>query len=310
VPTPDQSYLARRISDMFAEGSLLPGSTKGSVVETRLVGNEVLVMIRWPRDPRLYAIPVDLAATRRDYYYAIPVDTDEEWLDSVGLGFMVMLDTGFRSRARRRLIDDYIELRPAGGWPSDERFYFQFEKPEGSRVAALADHLRSDGLDPSAASTAASEGRLVEWIVAYENNATGEPWVGQAVIARRNNAEADLSIGTIPGTPDFLRINLAYHGGHAAARHGIARLYCAEAAPIFEIAGFRRGDDGFGLDTSLLDADPDRARQHLATDNSGGQNWGRDRDAAGRYMPRSRAGRLLHALRHGGSGRRLRTWIA
>lgn len=296
---------------MFPAGRRLPGSSGGTVIRTELVDDDFVLVVSWPKDARVYGIPIELTDTRRDFYYRSRVADDDEWLDSVGLGLMVMLDTGFRQRARRRLVGDYIELRSDGGWPSDDRFYLQFEPSSSRDLHGLADVLRADGLDPAAAMTAAAGGRLLEWVLAYENNATGGPWVGQTVVVRRDHdaTTADLEIETVSGTPRFLALELAYFGAHAAAVHGAAAVLLAEDEAMFEIAGFRSAEGGMILDTSFLDSDPVRAEAFLTSDTSGSRGWGRDRDASGRHLPDSSLRRVLHVVRHGWSGRPQRGFI-
>ena len=211
--------LVDRLRGMFPAGSPLPGSADGSFVEVREGQDEAVLLLRWTDDPHLYGVPIDLTDTGHEYYYdAYEVASDEEWLDSVGLGVMVSLDTGFRARARRRHVDDYIELRAEGGWPEDDRFCFQDGDPA---LPGLASSLRSDGLDPSSALKLHAQGRLLAWLVSYENNSTGHPFVGQAVVAAAETDAATLvRIEASPGVPDSVRLDLAYFASQAAAAGG------------------------------------------------------------------------------------------
>lgn len=283
VSTSNQSLLGSRLRAMFPAGGRLLGSSRGTVLETRFVRNEFVLVVSWPTDARIYGIPIPLTDTRRDFYYRSRLADDDEWLDSVGLGLMVMLDTGFRWRARRTMVDNYIELRADGGWPSDDRFYMQFERASSRNLHGLADHLRADGLDPAAAMTAATNGRLLEWVLAYENNATGSPWVGQAVAVRRERGPTvDLTIETVSGTPRFLDLDLAYFGAHAAADHGAAAVLLTEGESLFEIAGFRSIDGGMVLDTGFLESNPAESAAFLTSDTSGDPRWRRNGDGGGR----------------------------
>jgi hypothetical protein len=293
--------LVDRLREMFPAGSPLPGSAAGSFVEVREGQDEAVLLLRWTNDPHLYGVPIDLTDTRHEYYYdTYEVASDEEWLDSVGLGLMVSLDTGFRAHARRRRVDDYIELRAEGGWPEDDRFYFQDGDPA---LPGLVSSLLSDGLDPSSALELHAQGRLLAWLVSYENNSTGHPFVGQALVAA---AEADAAtlvrVEVSPGVPDSVRLDLAYFASQTAAAGGAQSITTALPDEFLDLAGFRPAEDGRRLDTTFLDADPDGARALLSAGLAAGGEWGRDRDLAGRYLPTSRVGRFLHLLRRGPSG--------
>ncbi len=67
---------------------------------------------RFDQDPNRYGIPIGITRRSHEFYYTdFAVADDDEWLESVDIGLMVMLDTGFRAGARRRRVGDYIELR-------------------------------------------------------------------------------------------------------------------------------------------------------------------------------------------------------
>lgn len=300
--------LAERVAKLFPVGRPVPGSSRGVVLEVRQGSDEVIPLIRWHGDERVYGIPINLTSPRRDFYYDSPVESDDEWLESIDLGFMIMLDTGFRARARRRLVDSYIELREEGGWPNDDRFYLSWFGENFD--AGRADFLRHDGLDPEPALEHLRSGRLIAWLVAYENNSTGTPDVGQAVIARGPHGEARLEILEVAtGVPESVMLNLAYFAGHAAAEQGAATVVTDLRCPLLTIAGWEPLDAQQVLDTSFLRADPDAARALLARSLARGDRWGDDRDAAGRYFPRSHVGRFDLRMLPGPRGRRLRMWV-
>ncbi|MDP3889660.1 hypothetical protein [Nocardioides sp.] len=295
-------------------GELFPSEVEGSdhpewsTEEVRDNGDVAVLMGRFGRDPHLYGIPIDLTDRRHEFYYTdYPVEGDEEWLDSVGVGLMVMLGTGFRACARRRKVDDYIELSQEGGWPVDERFYLQDADPGFTRsgrrpheIERLAQKLREDGLDTALALERRSQGRLVHWLLAYENTAPSGPWVGQAVISAAGPHRAVLEqVETAPGVPVTVRLDLAYFVSHAAAERGIRTITTTLPDSELNVAGFEPAEDGHRrvLDTSFLAAEPDEARALLEADLARGEAWGQDRDLAGHHVPRSRLGRLLHRLR-------------
>lgn len=259
-------------------------------------------MVRWAYDPHLYGIPIDLTDTGHEYYYRDDaVSTDEEWLDSVGLGLLVSLDSGFRTWARRRRVDDYIELRAEGGWPTDSRFRQQSCEASDQHLAAT---LLKDGLDPSVALELSAHGRLLVWLVTHENNSTGHPFVGQAVVASAERETATLlHVQACAGVPDHVRLGLAYTAVHAAAEAGAQRITTTLTDTFLDIAGFRLVDGVRSIDPSFLDADPDAVRALRDASLAEGRDWGSDRDIAGRYLPGTRVGQLLHVLRRGPSGR-------
>ena len=303
-----QDELLAMVRQAFSSGAPVGFDRRCSVVEVRERHGEAVVLVRWDEDAHLYGIPVPLNDARHEFYYSdFAVSSDEEWLDSVTLGLGVMLDTGFRATARRTQIDDYIELRADGGWPVDDRFYLQ-EVDE--RFELLADRLSEVGLDPALAVRRRSEYRLVVWLLVYENNATGGPWVGQAVVTRdaQHSAELEL-IQTSRNVPGTVRLDLAYFASHHAAAAGASTVTTTVPDDEFLIAGFVSATSGVRtLDTSFLDARPEDARALLEKDISIGSKWGGDRDEAGRYLPASRVGKLIHRLRWGRSGRRPRVY--
>jgi hypothetical protein len=298
--------LVERLRAMLPPGCAVADGCR--VVEVREAGDEAVVLVRWDRDPGLYGVPVPLTDTRHEFFYPdYEVASTEEWLDSVGEGLRVMLDTGHRATARRRRVADYIELRDTGGWPGDERFSLQ----DGLHDAdLLAERLRRDGLDPTLALERQAQGRLMTWLLSYENNATGGPWVGHAVVSHQGEATALLEqVETLPGAPPSVALDLAYFASHAAVAQGAMSVTTALCDPELALAGFRADASGTRvLSADFLDADPDGARVVLERGRASGGRWGADRDEAGRHLPATRVGRLVHRLRWGRSGRRPRMW--
>jgi hypothetical protein len=298
--------LAERLRAMFAPGNTVADGCR--VAEVREAPGEVVLLMRRDRDPHLYGIPVSLGDTRHEFYYSdCEVSSDDEWLDSVDIGLMVMLDTGYVATARRRQVDDYIELRDVDGWPDDRRFTLQ---DGGDDMDLLAGRLREVGLDPSAALEQRARNRLQVWMLASENNSTGGPWVGHAVVSRSGKAEAILEVvETSPEVPPTVALDLAYFACHSAAAAGVERVWTELPDEVLALAGFVSTPDGRQvLDTNFLAADPDGARALLATDLDRQVPWGQDRDLAGRHVPPSVVGRTLHRLRFGKSGRRPKMW--
>lgn len=181
---------------MYPPGASLVGGgaaeePRCSAVEVREAPDEAVLVVQFERDPSRYGIPISLTDTGHDYFHTdFPVADDEEWLDSVGIGLMVNLDTGLRARGRRRVVGDYIELREEGGWPVDDRFALQEVDAELQAGAEVG--LREVRLDVGPAVRSRVEGRLAVWMFAYENNSAGDPDVGHGVLSRTGDASAEL----------------------------------------------------------------------------------------------------------------------
>jgi hypothetical protein len=296
----DGLNLAQCVADMFPVGSTVDGCV---VVEVRRSADEVVLLVRWADDPQDYGIPISLMDTRRDFYYTnFSVDSDEEWLDSVGLGMTVRMGTGFVASARRRDLGEYIELREEEGWPDDRRFYHQDGDHEPHR---LAEALARDGLNVEPVLRLLDAGTLLAWVVAYENNSTGMPFVGHAAIARVDAKSARLEhLEVVEDVPLTAELNLAYYCSHNAARRGALTIETSLDEARLDIVGFRTSPDGVRrLNTNFIDADPDTARLLLEADLLRGSAWGQNRDLAGRHIPASRLGRAWHALKFGREGR-------
>lgn len=310
MPTADEPELRERLRGMYPPGTRLGDDC--AVVEVRDAPGEVVLLVRWQRDPRLYGIPIPLGDISRDFYYTdYPVASAAEWLDSVGLGLMIQMDTGFRAGARRTAVDDYLELRADGGWPVDERFYYDVVEPTDPYSWERVPFVAAAGLDPTAAVASRGTGRLIAWVTGYENNSTGEPYVAQAVVSWTGETTAHLEhVEVADGVPVTLVVDLAHLASHAAASAGALSVTTDLDAPELAVVGFRVGLGGRReVDTSFLKEDPAGAARLLESALTTGERWGQDRDAAGRYLPQTRGGRLWHRLRHGPSGAQPRRYV-
>ena len=248
---------------------------------------EAVLMLRWEQDPRLYGIPIALDETGRDFYYGDPVTSTDEWLHSVDLGIEIHLGTGFRARARRTQVDDYIELRAQGGWPEDDRFFLDVVDPGDDESWLRVPSVTEAGLDPGTAIASREAGRLIGWVTAYENNATGHPYVGQAVVSWSGHTTASLDcVEVTAGVPVTVAVDLASSAAHIAGDAGALHVTTDLGLEEFELAGFRYDGDGVrSVDTSFLDEDPAGARALLQEVLAEPSQWGDNRDAAGRYLP-------------------------
>jgi hypothetical protein len=299
VPENDEVYDALTAGFRVRSGG--PG-----LVEIRRAGDEAVLMFRWPPEDRLFGVPVSLNRIDRRIDWDRPAHHLEEWIESVDLWLMEDVENGYRYRARRRAVDDYIELRQPN-WPMDERFHLQVNERIEQDWTMLQD-ITDTVLDARVALAAQDRGALLAWTFAYENNATGGPIVGHSTVTWDGADGArlvDMSLGdSVPAT---VAVDLVRHATHAAAEAGAqvvtSDIDLASWHPdLPKISGFRLGNAGMTVDTDFLAEDPELATGLLQTALADPGPWGGDRDRSGRYLPNSRIGRLLHRLRHGESG--------
>jgi hypothetical protein len=112
------------------------------------------------------------------------------------------------------------------------------------------------------------------------------------------------------GAPVTVVVDLAHLAAHAAGAAGALSVTTDLDAPELAVAGFSVRPGGRReVDTSFLDEDPAGAARLLESVLTAGERWGKDRDAAGRYLPETRAGRLWHRLKHGPSGAQPRRYV-
>ena len=292
--------LLARLRDMYPTGTELdPGCVVEGIREGR---REAVLTLRCGRDPRTYGIPIPLGDTKRDFYFPeTPVSSVDEWLESVRLGMSILVGTGLHYRARRKLVGDYIELREAGGWRDDPRFFLDVVDPDEpqswDRVALVAEA----SLDPAAAIASRDEGRLIGWVTAYEENPTTNPYVGHAVVSWTGDDTADLEhVEVTPGTPVTVLLGLVRRGAHLAGAAGALTVTTSLEAPELDLVGFRPADGRRAVDTGFLDEDPDGAAALLRNvlgsgdppgtprENPGGGS--RHESRSGRWWPLSRRG--------------------
>lgn len=298
APTSDEAFEA--ITAAFGVRSSGPG-----LVGIRRSGDEAVLLCRWPPEDRLFGVPLSLTRTDRRLDWDRPAKDVDEWIESIDLWLMEDVENGFRFRARRRAVDDYIELRvPA--WPADERFYCQVKERIDPDWTLLQDIGTT--LDARVALAAQARGALLAWTFAYENNSTGTPVVGHSTITWDGAEVARLlNVSVAEAVPVTVVVDLVRLATHTAAEAGprvvVAETDLARWHPkLPDITGFRASDLGSAMDTDFLAEDPDLATELLRTALADPGRWGHDRDRSGRRLPGSRVGRLLHRLRHGEAG--------
>lgn len=266
-------------------------------------------MFRWETSPHLFGVPLSLTRTHRRLDWDRPAADLDEWLESVDLWLMEDVENGFEDLARRRLVDDYLELR-GPGWEGDHRFCTEAVDPRDSDSWLRVPFVQRDGLDPRPAEQRRDAGTLLVWVTGYENNSTGSPYLAHATVVQAQPGVAELDhVELAAGVPDTLVLDLVHTAAHAAAASGAATVITRLSLPHLEINGFRPRGDHLALDTKFLDEDHDAAAALLRAELVDPGAWGRDRDRSGRYLPTGRVGRLAHRLRHGSSGQPVQTYI-
>jgi hypothetical protein len=305
-----EQHLLERLRELFPPGSRLDLDCE--VTEVRSTPGEAVLIFKWERDPRLYGIPISLSETSKEFYYSdYPVDSIEEWLESVGLGMEIYLGTGFWARARRARVEDYIELRSEGAWPDDDRFYFGVVGPRDDDSWLRVPYVAEAGLDTSAAVASRDAGRLIGWVTVYENNSTGHPYVGQAVASWSSDTTASIDhVEVVADIPITVMVDLARMAAHAAGAAGALSVTTDLDLEELKLAGFRYDAHGVrAVDTSFLDEDPAGASALLQEVLVAPGQWGRDRDSEGRHLPPNRVARWWHRVKHGPSGGSPRTYV-
>lgn len=284
----------------------------GDLVGLRRSGDEAVLLFRWNPLPDLFGVPVPLTMTSRRMDWDQPALDLVDWLESVDLWLMEDVENGIMLwRAARRRVDDYIELREPG-WPIDDRFIVDVAAPGDRHAWLRTDFMARDGLEPAGAVQRRDAGTLIGWVTAYENNSTGSPYVAQATVVRDRPGIAHLdTLEVVPGAPPSLVLDVVRTATHFAAEQACGSVWTHLEVQHLDLAGFRRdaADGRMLVDTAFLDEDPIAARELLRAELAQRSQWGRYRDQAGRYLPATRLGRLLHRLRHGSTGTGRRTYV-
>ena len=266
-------------------------------------------MFRWRPHPYLFGVPLSLTATSQRMDWDRPAGDLGEWVESVDLWLMEDVENGFLYRARRRAVDDYIELR-GPDWPIDWRFWTGFITANESESWLRVPFVARDGLDPQHAVARRDDGSLIAWVTAYENNSTGSPYLGQATVVAVSPTVAEIDfIEFAEGVPATLVLDLVRIATHAAADHGATVVATDLEIDVLATAGFRPDELGrMTVQTHFLDEDPGAADRLLEAALADPGRWGQDRDQADRYLPGTRLGRIVHRLRYGPTGGRRRVY--
>ena len=265
----------------------VPGTDSG-LVEIRRAGNQAVLMFRWPPEDRLFGVPVPLAPIDGRFAWVRSTTNLDDWLELVDLWIMEDVDNGYRYRARRHAVDDYIELREPA-WPADGRFYLQVDQRIDQNWTLLGG---TDGCGDAAIALAAQDkGALLAWIIAYENNPTGTPIVGHSTVTRDGPDVARLvDLVTGDNVPATVSVELVRYATHTAAEAGAQTVLSdvdlhAWHPDIPSITGFRPSDEGMRVATDFLAEDAALADSLFEAALADPGRWGDDTDRSDSYVP-------------------------
>ncbi|MFK5636057.1 hypothetical protein [Ornithinimicrobium sp. LYQ103] len=221
------------------------------LIDVRHQGPDVLVLFRWRENRHVFGVvipwPEAISLTTGE-----PADSPEEWAAEASLRLAEELDTGYVGRALRRQKPDHIELF-GRGYEFDGRYYISQVPGDGAWLAHCGWNVR-------VARRLRDRGLLIAWLQTYVNNASGEPVVGQAVVGRRPDGDAELAVLDVAtDAPDVIARDLIWVAVHEAGDGGAVRIKIpGRHSRLMTAMGFQtvRDDDGAWADTSPLDMDP------------------------------------------------------
>lgn len=268
VATPDEAFAKLRLRRKPRPESYLR--------EVRRRGDEAVFIYRWPPFVKLFGVPISLLLDSDEGrwqpentpggswgetgIWEPPADL-EAWAESVALWRMDDVANRFSFRARRRLVDDYIELR-SPDWARDPRFEMSDVGPADGYGWGRVPYVVEAGLDPSSAIAARESGTLVAWVTGSAPYASGYPYVSQATAVWEEPGVARLEhLEVVPEVPGTLLLATVREATHLAAESGAIRVVADFEFPHHDIAGFRPEADRLVVDTTFLDEQPERADQ-------------------------------------------------
>lgn len=233
--------------EVLLRGRLVPDGFR--LVDVRPAGPDVLVLFRWRRNRHIFGIVLPWSGVL-GLSTGEPVRSVEEWASEAWLSLTEELDTGYVTRALRRQKAGYVQLCEQA-YEFDRRYYVSSVPGDGSWLAHC-------GWDVDLARRLRDGGQLIAWLQAYVNDESGEPVVGQAVVARRLGGDAELVVLDVAaGVPDVVSQDLAWAAVHEAGDDGAVRMRASPAhSQLLTAMGFEAStDDGMWVGTSGLQTD-------------------------------------------------------
>ncbi|WP_299451272.1 hypothetical protein [uncultured Serinicoccus sp.] len=216
------------------------------LVEVRPQGPDVVVLFHWRGNRHVFGVVIPWSP-HVGRSTGEPIGSAEEWATEVSWWLTEELDTGYVGRAQRRREPDFIELHGPSYEP-DHRYYV-------SRVYGDGGWLAQCGWDVSVARTLGGRGLLTAWLQAHVNSASGGSVVGQAVVGRLANGDAELAVLDLArNVPDSVARDLATVCVDEAGNHGAERLRVdTTQSRLLTGMGFQPADqDSAWIDTTAL----------------------------------------------------------
>lgn len=219
------------------------------LVDVRHAGPDVLVLFRWRRVRHIFGIVFPWSGAF-GLSTGEPVRSVEEWASEAWLSLTEELDTGYVTRALRRQKTGYVQLCDQA-YEFDRRYYVSPVPGDGSWLAHC-------GWNVDLARRLRDGGQLIAWLQVNVNNERGEPVVGQAVVARQLDGDAELAVLDVAtGVPDVVSQDLARAAVQEAGDDGAVRMRASSAhSQLLSAMGFEVSTkDGTWVDTSGLPTD-------------------------------------------------------
>jgi len=258
--------IIERLRTMYPVGSSIE---KFAVTDFRVETDQVVLIGRHAQDPHLFGIPLNWEKTPHGFFYTDDwVLSADEWIDSVDIGLMVALSTSLIVGARRRQVNDYIELVEDDDRPTSP-FYVQRLNENPTRFAYLG-HL---GWDLSVGQQHRRDGTLLAWVDCYWNT-TPSKTACQVVIGKGSAPSVGdvVLIDALPGTPVTATVDAVLLAAQLAASEGVSTITTTDITPELDILGFRANENGHrALDTAFLDFDMAAYRKLIESEVAAGK---------------------------------------
>jgi hypothetical protein len=245
--------VSRRVEalrDLLPEGARLSDATFFGV---RPESDGCLVLFKWRRDPRLYALGINLRDVSREYFYGTPVNSWEEWLQSFDVNLLVHLDTGLVENSARTQRDGFIELNDQLTWPYLPGVDYLAWDATGLGQAGNGIDLSVTALSVSADDL--RTGAVAAVVTAYRSGARAPTVMSR--VARSADDVATVQVVRSGSASTRMVVDTLHLACHEAASNGIRLIEASGNLPGAKALGFSASasQGGLVLETSFLDED-------------------------------------------------------